>query len=277
MAGSFLILGGSVHVRSTIHLPESSRAAFQEAVARKTSSLSCALRCAGQYEKFATQLETKLEQIDTQRCPLLSEEERARLLTLGADLERAWNHPAATAETRKRILRTVLVEIIARVDGDEIHLVLHWQGDDHSELTVQKANGEHRWTLDATTTDIIRELTRLMPDLLIAGVLNRAGKRTGRDNTWTEARVRAFRSDHGIAVYREGERAERGELTLLEAAAVLGTCRMTVLRLIRAGTLKARQACKGAPWVIKVQDLEAVKNARGRPLTSNPDQKTMEF
>jgi excisionase family DNA binding protein len=126
-------------------------------------------------------------------------------------------------------------------------------------------------------SDIIRELARLMPDLLIAGVLNRAGKRTGRDNTWTESRVRAFRKDHGIAVYREGERAERGELTLLEAAAVLGTCRMTVLRLIRAGTLNARQACKGSPWVIKARDLEAVKTARGRPVTSNPDQKIMEF
>ena len=226
------------------------------------------------------ELETKLEQVDTERRPPLSEEERARLLTLGADLERAWNHPAATAETRKRIMRNVLVEIIARVDGDQIHLVLHWQGDDHSELKlkVQKArNGEHRWSLDATTTDIIRELARLMPDLLIAGLLNRAGKRTGRDNTWTESRVRAFRKDHGIAAYREGERAERGELTLLEAAAELGTCRMTVLRLIRAGTLKARQACKGAPWVIKTQDLEAAKNTRGRPVTSNPDQKAMEF
>src|SRR5262245_738787 len=50
------------------------------------------------------------------------------------------------------------------------------------------------------------------------------------------------------------------------SAAVLGTCRMTVLRLIRAGTLNARQACKGSPWVIKARDLEAVKTARGRPV-----------
>ena len=51
--------------------------------------------------------------------------------------------------------------------------------------------------------------------------LNRAGKRMGRDNAWNEARVRAFRSNHGIEVYREGERAERGELNELEAAQVL--------------------------------------------------------
>jgi len=31
---------------------------------------------------------------------------------LGIDLERAWNHPAATPDTRKRILRTIIVEIM---------------------------------------------------------------------------------------------------------------------------------------------------------------------
>src|SRR5262249_32009608 len=117
------------------------------------------------------ELETKLQQIDTQRLPPPSEEERAQLLALGSDLERAWNHPAATAETRKRILRTVITEIVARLEGNQVHLVLHWQGGDHSELKVAKPrNGEHRWTLDATTTDIIRELARLMPDMSIAAL-----------------------------------------------------------------------------------------------------------
>ncbi|RPI40443.1 MAG: recombinase family protein [Hyphomicrobiaceae bacterium] len=227
------------------------------------------------------QLETKLQQVDTQHLPPLSQEERAQLLALGSDLERAWKHPAATAETRKRILRAVIIEIVARLEGNEVHLVLHWQGGDHSELKVHKPrNGEHRWTLDATTTDIIRELARLMPDLKIAALLNRAGKRTGQDNTWTEPRVRAFRNDHGIAVYREGERAERGELTLLEAAAALGTCQMTVLRLIRKGSLDARQVCKGAPWVIRASALADLKLSgigRRRPLTANPDQKSLQF
>ena len=107
-----------------------------------------------------------------------------------------------------------------------------------------------------------------MPDLKIAALLNRAGKRTGQDNTWTEPRVRAFRNDHGIAVYREGERAERGELTLLEAAAALGTCQMTVLRLIRKGSLDARQVCKGAPWVIRASALADLKTLRNRTTPS---------
>jgi hypothetical protein len=68
------------------------------------------------------ELETKLQEVYTQRLPPLSEEERAQLLVLGSDLERAWNHPAATAETRKRILRTVITEIVARIEGNEVHL-----------------------------------------------------------------------------------------------------------------------------------------------------------
>src|SRR5208282_6539502 len=55
---------------------------------------------------------------------------------------------------------------------------------DHTKLTVVKArSGEHRWILDVETTAIIRDLARLLPDAHIASVLNRAGKRTGRDNT----------------------------------------------------------------------------------------------
>jgi len=163
---------------------------------------------------------------------------------------------------------TVVVEIIARIDGDQIDLMIHWQGGDHTQLKVRKArNGETRWTLNEKTADIIKELARQVPDLRIASILNRAGKRTGRHNTWTEVRIRAFRNDHGIAPYRDGERAERGELNQLEAAAALGTCRMTILRLIRRGALKGRQACKGAPWVIEAKAVAAIKlGPRGRPV-----------
>jgi len=173
---------------------------------------------------------------------------------------------------------------VARVEGDEIDLVIHWQGGDHTNLKVRKnKTGQHRWAVEAETADLIRALARLMPDKAIAAVLNRAGKRTGRGNTWTQARVRSFRNDHGIAVYREGERAERGELTLQEAAARLSTSKMTVLRLIRAGVLRAHQICKGAPWVIEAQALAEPgiaalsRSGRHRPVTSDPDQITLDL
>jgi hypothetical protein len=91
----------------------------------------------------------------------------------GADLEQAWNHPAATTATRKRIVRAVLNEIVVRVDDGHIDLLLHWQGGDHTALKVKKnATGRHRWTVAEETEALIRELARLMPDKTIASLLN---------------------------------------------------------------------------------------------------------
>jgi Recombinase/Recombinase zinc beta ribbon domain len=191
-------------------------------------------------------LEKELEAVVRQRPAALNTEERHRLLQMGADLEAAWHHPAATAATRKRIIRAVLREVMARVEDDQIQLLLHWQGGDHTRLTVRKnRRGQTRWTVEPQTIDLIRACARLMPDKAIAGMLNRTGKRTGRLNGWTQSRVRGFRNAHGIAVYVDGEWAERGEVTLTEAAGMLDlspTCFVgSVLGLfLPSNTAKAR-------------------------------------
>jgi len=121
-----------------------------------------------------------------------------------------------------------------------------------------------------------------MPDQAIAAVLNRAGKRTGRGNSWTRARVCVLRNHRRLPPYREGERAERGELTLEEAAKVLQVSEATVRRLIKEKALAARQLCKGAPWVIRAGDLESedVKRAADarrsrRPPSGDPRQNSL--
>ena len=68
--------------------------------------------------------------------------------------------------------------------------------------------------------------------------------------------MRSFRNTHGIAVYADGEWAERGEVTLTEAARILNLNPLTVLRQIHAGIIPAEQYCKGAPWVIKRRSIE---------------------
>ena len=121
---------------------------------------------------------------------------------------------AATAATRKPMLRAALNEIVVRVEGGFIEMVLHWQGGDHTALKLKmNTTGKNRFTTPEETASLIRSLARQLPDSQIARLLNRAGKPTGRGNGWTERRVCTFRNDHEIAVYREGEWAERGEIT----------------------------------------------------------------
>jgi len=209
--------------------------------------------------------------------------DRAQLMSLGADLERAWASPGTTPSTKKQIIRTLVEEVVARVDGETIDLVIHWHGGAHSALAVRKNRcGQHRWTTDSDVVELARALARLMPDKLIAATLNRAGKLTGRGNGWTQSRVCSLRKNNDINVYREGERAERGELTLEEAAEVLALSPSSVRRLIQDSHIPATQFCKGAPWIIKKDDLvrENVKETADRkrrhsPSSGNPDQKIL--
>ena len=207
--------------------------------------------------------------------------ETDRLMNLGADLETVWNHPSASAETRKRILRTVLEEIVVTLAEGRIELLLHWRGGDHTRLSVRRnRTGQHRWSTDAEVGVLIRTLARQQADGRIAATLNRLGKKTGRGNAWTEVRVRSFRIYHRVPVYRPGEMAERGEVTVNEAASRLKIGRMSVLRLIASGTIEAQQVCKGVPWVIpeaQLADLEATMSFGGRPRTGDPNQKVLDL
>ncbi len=230
-------------------------------------------------------LETELEGAAASPATDLTPADRERLMTLGADLDRAWNSTGVTWETRKRIVRTLIDEIVVRVEENALDLVIRWHGGDHSPLTVKKnRSGQHRWSTGAETVDLVRVLARQMPDKAIASVLNRAGKTTGRGNGWTGSRVCSLRGSHGIATYVDGERAERGEVTLDEAAATLAVSPSTVRRLIKDGQLAADQLCKGAPWIIKAADLKrpSVKRAAAarrlrRPPSGNPLQKELEL
>jgi len=211
----------------------------------------------------------------------LSPPERERLMALGDDIGAAWRHPDASAETRKAILRAVLEEIVATLADDRIDLLLHWRGGDHTRLAVPRnRTGQHRWRTSAEAGDLIRGLARQLPDGGIAAALNRLGLRTGRGNTWTEARVRSHRNSHGVAVHRPGEMAERGELTLKDAASRLGVSTMTVLRLIGDGTIDATQVCKGAPWAIpeaQLGDLDGSGLDGSGPRTADPDQEQLHY
>ena len=84
---------------------------------------------------------------------------------------------------------------------------------------------------------------------------------------------------HEIACYRDGESAERGEISLEEAAKIIGVCNMTALRMLRRGEIKGRQVCPGAPWVIRTADLVGFADRKrpDRPLTPNPDQRAFDF
>jgi DNA invertase Pin-like site-specific DNA recombinase len=233
----------------------------------------------------AQRLEAQLAAMIDDTSGQLSAAERARLMHLAGDLSAVWNDQASSIEIKKRITRTVIREIVVRVEGDRLHGLIHWHGGDHTALDVAtRVRGRWRETNEASTeaetAALITALVRMMPDSSTAAVLNRLGKRTIRGLSWTAGRVQLFRNDHHLLAYREGERLDRGELMLNEVVDELGVSKMTVIRMIHTKTLPARQVCPGAPYIILRKDLElpGVRSAPPKaPVSADIRQTAMEL
>jgi DNA invertase Pin-like site-specific DNA recombinase len=206
--------------------------------------------------RTAAEIEQRL-QAHLSEPETLSDELRVRLLALGEDLPHAWHHPTASVVLKKRILRTVLEEIMVDVSDDppEVVMRLHWVGGVHTELRVRKnAKGRRRHCTDDKVLDLIRELAKVCPDQAIAAILNKHGYHTGAGKRWIASRVVSLRSRHDIPAASK----DRGRtwITLEQAASELGIHHQSVKRLIQRKILPANQVTAHAPWVIERANLE---------------------
>jgi DNA invertase Pin-like site-specific DNA recombinase len=185
-----------------------------------------------------------------EQTPPLSAAQKERLRELGGDLRLVWHHPGAPVELKKRIVRTVIEEIVVgSVDDPPQHVLhVHWKGGVHSELHVRRNGpGQTRHVTDEKAIELIEELSRICDDAAIAQVLNRLGYRTGQGQTWRVHHVQSMRHWRGLANYRR-----RGEwLSLEQTARELGVSNTVIKYLIREKLLPARQVVAYAPWVIE--------------------------
>lgn len=231
--------------------------------------------------KVQSQLEEELRTLQREQPKPLTAAMKAELLSLADDLPRLWDHPKSSPEHKKRILRTVLKEIVAQSFGDGIRLILHWQGGDHTELQFPRTRiGHHRYVSSEETIELIRTLATIQPDSMIASILNRMSVKTAHGQSWTATRVCSIRHHHEIPRYREEDRQARGELSVSEVAALLHVTPPTVLRMIRQGHLPATQVCANAPWILLKKDIESLQAAGGcqkPPQTVNENQLSLEI
>ena len=101
----------------------------------------------------------------------------ASLATLAADLKTVWSAPTTDARLKKRIVRTVIHEVVADIDQEaaEIVLLVHWIGGVHTELRLPRRRRGQRNSTSADIIAAVRQLVLIANDDLIAGILNRNG------------------------------------------------------------------------------------------------------
>jgi len=205
------------------------------------------------------ELEARIAHHTAGRGPEQPAPTREEFAELATRLEALWHDPGTDVRLKKRIVRTLLEEVLVDVDstGGTINLVLRWAGGVHTELRVpRRRRGEHSAQTPPTIVDAVTSLARICPDTLIAGILNRNGLQTGQGNRWTQERVTALRSHYHIACYTQEARVAQGWLNLTEAAALVGLSPRTLRLAVERGEVTAEHPLPEGPWIFTRSALE---------------------
>ena len=208
------------------------------------------------------------------------------LATLAADLKSVWTAPTTDARLKKRIVRTVIHEVVADIDADaaEVVLLIHWVGGVHSEIRLPRRRRGQRTSTSADVIAAVRQLVLIANDNLIAGILNRNGLVTGYGNRWTRERVTSLRSHHRITVYKPAEDGIEPWLNLGKAARLLHVAPKTLRLAAEAGEIEALHPMPDGPWifnraVLSTSPARAItERARQNPrhsTGSHPDQQSL--
>ena len=193
---------------------------------------------------------------EQERPRALSAEERSRIGTLGTDLGEVWNAATTTPRDRKELLGTLIEEVILKVERDKsaAHLTIRWKGGALTDIDLALSTKRQATVrTDEDTVALVRRLAEHYPDTVIAGILNRQGRRTAKGHRFEGNRVAGLRRHWNIPCFVPKADAEQGELHTIKAtAAVLGVATSTIHRLLNDGIIAGEQITPGAPWRIRL-------------------------
>jgi DNA invertase Pin-like site-specific DNA recombinase len=170
---------------------------------------------------------------------------------LASNLKTVWSAPTTDARLKKRIVRTLIHEVVADIDDEasEIVIVVHWVGGAHSEMRLPKRRRGQRNSTSADILEAVRRLVLIASDDLIAGLLNRNGLKTGNGNRWTRERVTSLRSNYRIPVFKAAPDGIEPWLNLGNAAKLLKVAPKTLRLAAEAGEIEAIHPLSDGPWI----------------------------
>jgi DNA invertase Pin-like site-specific DNA recombinase len=208
------------------------------------------------------------------------------MAALADHLATVWSAPTTDARLKKRIVRTVIHEVLADLDdaASEIVLLIHWVGGVHTKLRMPKRRRGQRNATPDNIVEAVRQLARIANDDLIAGILNRNGLATGNGNRWTRESVTALRSYRKIPVFRAQPDGIEPWLNLSNAARLLGVAPKTLVLAAEAGQIDGVHPLPNGPWIFSRSELakpqakqiahRARKNPK-HPAGSHPGQQNL--
>lgn len=211
----------------------------------------------------------------------------SQVTALAGNLRAVWTAPTTDARLKKRLVRTLINEVVADLDDgtSEIVLVIHWVGGVHTELRLPKRRRGQR---NATPDDIIDAVRQLV---LIANndVIARRPQPQWPDNReWQSLDTRARHCTEIISQYPglpgPDRRRRALALNLGGAAKLRGITPKTLRLAAEAGEIEGAHSLPDGPWIfsrskLATQQARQILDRAGQnprhPTGSHPDQQTL--
>ena len=213
--------------------------------------------------------EVELRRREQQRPTKLDQDQLKHLQMLGSDIHQVWDAPTTTNRDRKELLRTLLEEVVLNLKRAQghAHLTLRWRGGAITTLDVAVPKFRPMGPrTDEDTISLLRRLAALYPDEVIAGILNRQGRKTATGERFTANQVGSLRRYRNIPRFQPPAEAPTGELvSIRKAAQILGMNTSSIHRWLADGFIAGEQVTPGAPWQIRITD-----ELRGRIVQQAP-------
>ena len=205
---------------------------------------------------------------------------------MASNLKAVWAAPTTDARLKKRIVRTLIHEVVADIDDEasEIVLIVHWGGGAHSEMRLPKRRRGQRNSTSTNILEAVRQLVLIASDDLIAGLLNRNGLKTGNGNRWTRERVTSMRSNYRIPVFKAAANGFEPWLNLGNAAKLLKVAPKTLRVAAEAAEIEGVHPLSDGPWIFERSALttfaaqsitERARQNPKYPAGSHPDQQNL--
>jgi excisionase family DNA binding protein len=187
---------------------------------------------------------------------LLSAEELENVHLLGLELRGVWEADTTTHRDRKRLLRTLIEEVQLRTEEERYAVRIVWTGGATTEREVVRGPAGWAQRTPEDTVELVRKLAPEFDDAQIARILNKQGRRSGRDIAFTTAAVTSLRGKNRIPKCSKKVVTDprHGPFNAEEAARELGVTMSTVHRWLREGVLAGEQLTGGAPWRIVLSE-----------------------
>lgn len=207
--------------------------------------------------KTVEKIKQQLDEIQ-KKHKVLTQQQRKKFRKLANDLHQLWHNRDTDIRIKKRILQTLIKEIMVDIEDDNsINAVIHWIGGTHTQYQIKRRK-KVKLPNDGypDTKESIKQLAQIIPDQDIARILNLLKIKTPSEESWNALRVLEFRQQHHIPAFDPLEYEKKGWVNLKQAAEILGTFPETISRLIKEKIIKARQIIKYSPWMIEKEQLK---------------------